>query len=63
MRFTGVRPGDIVLVDDGLPYHALVVEKERRRLRVRPLGRTLAPRPVKAECVVDHWRHVRSAAK
>jgi hypothetical protein len=56
MRLTSIRPGDIVLVDDGIPYHALVVDKERGRLRVRPLGRTLAPRTVKAAWVAAHWR-------
>lgn len=60
MRLTNVRPGDIVLVDDGLPYHAMVVEKQRGRLRVRPVARSLAPRTVKAAWIVDHWRHARS---
>jgi hypothetical protein len=63
MRLNGIRPGDIVRVDDGLPYHALVVGKERGRLRVRPLGRALAPRTVKAAWVVEHWRHARSIAR
>jgi hypothetical protein len=57
MRLTNVRPDDIVVVDDGLPYHAVVVAKERGRLQVRAVGRRLAPRWVKAAWVVDHWRH------
>jgi hypothetical protein len=58
MRLTKVRPGDIVLVDDGLPYHAMVVEKQRGRMRTRvaplafPAGRRL--------CVTrDGWRLAR----
>jgi hypothetical protein len=43
MKLTHVHPGDIVRVDDGLPYHAVVLERERGRLRVRMLGRTQAP--------------------
>jgi hypothetical protein len=45
MRLTEIHPGDTVRVDDGLPYHAVVVTKERGRLGVRPLCRQLAPRP------------------
>jgi hypothetical protein len=59
MRLTHMHPGDIVRVDDGLPYYAVVVAKERGRLRVRALGRRIAPRLVKAAWVVDHWRHAR----
>ena len=63
MRLTNIRPGDIVLVDDGLPYHAMVVEKQRARLRVRPVARSLAPRTVKAAWIVDHWRHARTSPR
>ena len=59
MKLTHVHPGDIVRIDDGLPYHAVVLQRERGRLRVRMLGRPLAPRTVKATWVVDHWRHAR----
>jgi hypothetical protein len=62
MRLTGIRAGDIVLVDDGLPCHADVVDKQRGRLRVRPLCRSLAPRTVKAARVTDHWRRTRRDA-
>jgi hypothetical protein len=60
MRLTHIHPGDIVRVDDGLPYHAVVLARERGRLRVRMLGRAYAPRTVRAAWVVDHWRHVRA---
>jgi hypothetical protein len=59
MKLSGIHPGDIVRGDDGLPYHAVVLERERGRLRVRMLGRVQAPRTVKAAWVVDHWRHTR----
>ncbi len=57
MKLTHVQPGDIVRVDDGLPYHAVVVARERGRLRVRMLSRQGAPRTVRAAWVVEHWRH------
>jgi hypothetical protein len=60
MRLASINPGDIVLVDDGLPYHAIVIARERGRLRVRMLGRACAPRTVRAAWVVDHWRHARA---
>jgi hypothetical protein len=63
MRLTQVHPGDIVRVDDGLPYHALVLERDRGRLRVRMLGRAQAPRTVKAAWVVEHWRHARAGGR
>ena len=43
MRLTHIHPGDIVRVDDGLPYHAVVLARERGRLRVRMLGRAVRP--------------------
>ena len=52
MRLTGIRGGDTVRVDDGLPDHAGVVDKQRDRLRVRPLCRSQAPRTVKAAWLV-----------
>jgi hypothetical protein len=63
MKLTRVHPGDIVRVDDGLPYHAVVLERKCGRLRVRMLGRTQAPRTVNAAWVVDHWRHARAAGR
>ena len=50
----------MILIDDG-PYHAMVVETQRGRLRVRPVARSLAPRTVKAAWIVDHWRHARTS--
>jgi hypothetical protein len=58
MRLNAIKPGDIVAVDDGIPYLAVVLERDRGQLRVTTLGRSLAPRTVKAAWVVDHWRHV-----
>ena len=58
MKLTDIQPGDTVRVDDGLPYHAVVVARERGRLRVRMLGRQCAARTVRAAWVADHWRHV-----
>jgi hypothetical protein len=63
MRLTHVHPGDIVRVDDGLPYYAVVLEHERGRLRVRMLGRAQAPRTVRAAWVVDHWRQSRACGR
>lgn len=55
MRLTGIREGDIVEVNDGLPYHALVRERERGRLRIVMFG-SRSVRTVKAGEVVGHWR-------
>jgi hypothetical protein len=63
MRLTAIRPGDIVRVDDGLPYYAVVVARGRGRLRVRMLGRNCAARDVRAAWVVDHWRHARVSGR
>jgi hypothetical protein len=63
MKLTHVHPGDIVRVDDGLPYHAVVLERERGRLRVRMLGRAQAPRTVEAAWVVDHCRQSRARGR
>ena len=35
MRLAGIRPGDIVCVDDGLPYVAKVVDRDGSRVRCR----------------------------
>jgi hypothetical protein len=63
MKLAHILPGDIVRVDDGLPYYAVVVARERGRLRVRMLGRQCAPRTVRAAWIVDHWRHTRTRAE
>jgi hypothetical protein len=51
MRLNAIKPGDIVAVDDGIPYLAVVLERDRGQLRVTNLGRSLAPRTVKAAWV------------
>lgn len=56
MRLTGIHEGDIVRVDDGLPYHAIVRERERRQLLVEAIGRTGFVRTVKAVDITHHWR-------
>lgn len=66
MRLRGISPGDIVQVNDGLPYVAEVVDVERARLRVRPMipgRRELAPRTAKAAWITGWWKRMdRSAA-
>jgi hypothetical protein len=56
MRLTSIQLGDIVRVDDGLPYFAHVRERLPRQLRVTPLCGSFSPKPVKAREVVGHWR-------
>jgi hypothetical protein len=57
MRTASIRPGDIVRVDDGMPYYALVDCRAGRALVVRPInGPPANPRHVKAGRVVGHWR-------
>jgi hypothetical protein len=57
MRTASIRPGDIVRVDDGMPYLALVERREGRAFIVRPInGPPANPRHVKARWVVGHWR-------
>jgi len=53
----GVRPGDIVRVDDGMPFYALVDRREGRTFVVLPInGPPANPRHVKVRWVVGHWR-------
>lgn len=59
MRLSGIRDGDIVQVDDGLPYFAIVRGRDRRRLLVKPVAGKFTPKPVKASEVVGHWRLAR----
>lgn len=56
MNLTSIRPGDIVVVDDGLPFYALVKDRQPRQLSVEPLAGTFHPKPVKARDVKSHWR-------
>jgi hypothetical protein len=59
VRLTTIRPGDVVLVDDGLPFYALVKDKQPARLRVQPICGHFNPRPVKASDVKVHWRRAK----
>lgn len=59
MRLTACRPGDLVLVNDGLEFYAKVVEAPaRRRLVVQPLhgAQRAMRRDVSVRYVVAHWR-------
>ena len=59
MRLANVRDGDIVEVNDGLPYFAIVRARRGRRLLVDPIGGKFQPPPVKPKDVVGHWRKAR----
>src|SRR4051812_30264088 len=59
MRLASVRDGDIVEVNDGLPYLAVVRCRRGRRLVVDPIVGNFSPAPVKAADVVAHRRKVR----
>jgi hypothetical protein len=55
MRTASIRPGDIVRVDDGMPFYALVDRREGRAFVVLPInGPPGNPRHVKARWVVGH---------
>jgi hypothetical protein len=56
VRLAGVREGDIVRIDDGLSYLALVRGRRGRRLLVAPLNGRWNPAPIKAAAVTAHWR-------
>ena len=59
MRLANVRDGDIVEVNDGLSYFAIVTARNGRRLNVEPIGGKFRPAPVKPKDVVGHWRKTR----
>jgi hypothetical protein len=60
VRLTGVKPGDLIRVNDGMPYIAEVVDAPvRQRVRVRPVTFKSTAREVKARDVVTHWRKAR----
>lgn len=57
---TPIRPGDVVSIgaehgDDELPFHGTVLEKNGRRLRVRPLERLTTTQVVLTKRVVRHY--------
>jgi hypothetical protein len=59
VKLTSIKPGDVVLVDDGLPFYALVKDKQRGRLGVQPICGHFNPRPVKAMDIKGHWRRAK----
>jgi len=59
MRLAGIKPGDIVRVDDGLPYLAEVVDRDGSRVHVAPITGPRGVRTVTSHDVVDQWRKVR----
>lgn len=65
MRMQPIKDGDIVRVNDGLPYLAVVDGRDMGKLVVKPLmegRRRQAPRHVPARWVDSHWRLVRGGA-
>lgn len=60
MTLTGIKPGDIVLVNDGMTYYGKVHERLRGQLVVRALHGSTALRRAKAREVVGLWRKSRS---
>lgn len=57
MRTASIRAGDIVRVDDRMPYYAVIERRESRAFVVRPInGPPANPRHVKARWISDHWR-------
>jgi hypothetical protein len=63
MRLQGIRPEDLIEVDDGLkPWVARVLDPpERQRVRVQPLTFHSAPRSVRASDVIAFYRKARTA--
>jgi hypothetical protein len=59
MRLAAIKPGDIVRIDDGLPYLAEVIMRDGTRLRIAPITGPRGVRAVTSREVVDHWRKVR----
>ena len=60
MRLTGIKPGDLIEVDDGMPYIARVLDSPvRQRVRCQPVTFKSAPREARARDVTVHWRRAR----
>lgn len=61
MKLALLTEGDIVRVDDGLPYLAEVVSIEHARVHVQPIvpGRpSLAPRTVRPAWLAGWWKRM-----
>ena len=56
MRLASVKTGDLVRVDDGLPYFAEVIERDGVRVKVSPITGPRGVRTVTARSVVTHWK-------
>jgi hypothetical protein len=58
MRISHIRPGDIVQINDGLPYYAIVLEPaQKQRLRVVAISGPRGDcRTVRARQVIGLWR-------
>jgi hypothetical protein len=53
----GIKPGDLIEVDDGKPYVAKVLEHPaRQRVRCQPITFPSAPREARARDVIAHYR-------
>jgi hypothetical protein len=59
MRLASIKPGDIVRIDDGLPYLAEVIGQDGARVRVTPITGPRGVRTVTSREVVEHWRKAR----
>jgi hypothetical protein len=60
MRLASIKPGDIVRIDDGLPYLAEVIGHDGARMRVTPITGPKGVRTITSRDVVEHWRKARS---
>ena len=60
MRLAAIRAGDIVRVNDGLPYLAEVVGQDGVRVRVSPITGPKGVRTIASRQVIEHWRKARS---
>ena len=56
MRLAGIKPGDIVRVNDGLPYLAEVIGQDGVRVRVMPITGPRGVRTITSRMAVEHWR-------
>ena len=64
MRLTGIKPGDLIEVNDGLPFVARVLDAPaRQRVRCQPITFKSSPREVGAREVVAHFKRMGTRAK
>lgn len=61
MRLTGIKPGDLIEVDDGMPFIARVIDRPaKQRVRCQPLTYRAHPRDVRARDVTAHYRKAKA---